>query len=281
MQEDRLNSKLPAPRIHLKAKKSLGQNFLTSEKILSAIVAAGEVVTGDAVLEIGPGKGSLTEKLLETGARVIAIEKDDRLVSLLSEKFGSNPHFTLIHGDILEKLQAISEKLGASYKIVANLPYYITGTFLEQVFALGNKPFLVVLLLQREVALRIVARDGKESILSMSVKAYGTPEYVQTVEARYFSPKPSIDSGILKITNISNGFFDEHRITEAAFFDIVKRGFAHKRKQLRGNLGISQESLVECGLPSDARAETLSKEQWACLIKETAKYQVPSAEEGQ
>ncbi len=253
----------------IRAKKSLGQNFLSAAPILSAIVEAGDVQPGDFVLEVGPGKGSLTEKLLIAGATVCAVEKDDRLIDPIRGKLGDNSHFSLIHKDILEALDdpLFREKLPETYKIIANLPYYITGTFLERVFSLEKPPAVMVLMLQKEVAERIVARDGKESILSMSVKAYGEPKYIKTVDAHYFTPKPKVDSAIIRVSAISKNFFTENELSEQSFFTVLKRGFAHKRKMLRGNLETTDEMLKKCDIPANARAENLTKEKWACLAR--------------
>ncbi len=159
------------------AKKSLGQNFLKSKRALSEIISAGEVNHDDLVLEIGPGQGALTEKILETGAKVIAVEKDDRLISLLNEKFikeTNSGQFTLIHGDILDLDLAFLKN--SEFKLIANIPYYITGLIFRK-FLEGNiQPSKIVIMVQKEIADRIIARDGKESLLSISVKAYGQPK---------------------------------------------------------------------------------------------------------
>lgn len=251
------------------AKKSLGQNFLNNPGALTKIVEAGELKPGEIVLEIGPGKGALTEKLLETGAKVIAVEKDDRLVPFLEEKYGKNPHFKLIHGDILElSLEKILSEGEKSFKIIANLPYYITGAFFEKVFSADMLPERIVVLLQKEVSERIVARDGKESILSQSIKAYGTPKYITTVSRGSFSPAPNVDSAVIQITQISKQRFLELEVSENAFFTVLKRGFAHKRKLLKGNLEVSEEVLVSCAIAPSARAEELTTRQWFCIAKQ-------------
>ena len=214
-------------------KKSFGQNFLTSPPAREAIVRAGHLTENDTVLEIGPGKGFLTEGLLATGASVIAVEKDRELITFLSEKFAKEKEagkFTLIEGDALTY-----EPPYTSYKLIANIPYYITGAILERFLSHERKPNTMVVLVQREVAERVVAREGKESILSIAVKVYGTPKIVHKVSAGSFFPKPKVDSAVLSIENISgSNFRDESH--ELVFFTLLKLGFSHKRKMLLSNV---------------------------------------------
>lgn len=219
------------------AKKSLGQNFLKSKAALRAMVEAAKS-EGITILEIGPGKGALTEFLLEQNVQVVAIEKDDRLIELLQEKFKENiasEQLRIIHGDALEfDPSTLISPTCTTYKIAANIPYYITGQFFKHYLSDTCQPQSIVVMVQKEVAHRIVARDKKESLLSLSVKCYGTPRAVMTVQKKYFSPAPKIDSAIIAVENISRDFFDT--ITEEHFFDLIKAGFAHKRKVLISNL---------------------------------------------
>ncbi|MBP6883806.1 MAG: ribosomal RNA small subunit methyltransferase A [Candidatus Pacebacteria bacterium] len=253
-------------KIH-KAKKSLGQNFLKSIPALNKIVEAGEVTLEDVVLEIGPGKGALTEKLLEKAGKVIAIEKDYELCHLLEEKFRKeiqDQKLILLREDILE-FQVEKNK---PYKIIANIPYNITGAILKKFLTEKNQPKLMVLMIQHEVAKRIVATDGKESILSISVKAYGEPKMILKVPARYFSPAPKVDSAVIAIKNISRQKFEENKVNEEKFWEIVKKGFAHKRKKLSGNLKgvVDFEFLEKFG---DQRAENLKLVDWIFLAQES------------
>ena len=167
------------------AKKSLGQNFLRNKSVVKNIVSASNLKNNDIVLEIGPGKGILTEELLKNSEKVIAIEKDDGLYKFLKEKFWEeieNKKLNLLHGDILkEKLP----KLG-KYKLISNIPYNITGEIIRKFLSGDNQPELITLLVQKEVAKRIVAADGKESILSISVKAYGKPKYIKKLVLEIF-----------------------------------------------------------------------------------------------
>ena len=267
--------------IEMRPKKSLGQNFLKSEAALRKIIEAGEIKLDDIILEIGPGKGALTAKLLEKAKIVIAVEKDDALFEFLKNKFAEKIRegkLILIHDDIL-KFQ-ISNYQFPKYKIIANIPYNITGAILKKFLTAENpsgvapsavdprasQPELMVLMLQHEVAQRIIARDNKESLLSVSVKAYGEPKMVMKVPARYFSPAPKVDSAIIAIKNISRKFFEKNEINEERFWKIVKAGFAHKRKKLGNNL---KNLINPIGLApvADKRAEDLTLSDWKELVK--------------
>ncbi len=252
---------------HIFAKKSLGQNWLVSQSALSKIVEAAEIKRGERVLEIGPGKGALTEKLLLAGAEVTAIEKDRRLTLPLQEKFEreiKNGQLTLLEADALKLPESLLADL-APYKLIANIPYYITGEIIRNFLESDFQPAKAVIMVQKEVAQRIVTSDGKQSILSISVKAYGAPRLVCTVPRGAFRPVPNVDSAILVISDISKNFFTN--ITEKDFFTIVKKGFAQKRKLLKSNLDISTEKLIECGLEEKARAEDLTLGEWQTLAE--------------
>lgn len=263
----------------MRAKKSLGQNFLKSEVALRKIIEAGEIKSSDTILEIGPGKGALTKKLLEKAALVIAVEKDQELFELLKEKFAkqiAQKKLILINEDILQiKPENYEFK---KYKIIANIPYNITGAILKKFLTEKNQPSSMVLMVQREVAKRIIARDKKESILSISVKAYGEPKLVMKVPARYFSPAPKVDSAIISINNISRKTFQEKNISEEKFWEIVKAGFAHKRKRLAGNLKLvlkknATETLKEAEIKENTRAEDVSLKQWLSIMEQAKSRQ--------
>lgn len=256
------------------AKKSLGQNFLNSKSVARDIVSAGELSSADTVLEIGPGKGFLTRELLSSGACIIAIEKDDRMIPFLEEKFAGEialGQLIIVHGDVMEEMKKNTLKLSAGYKLIANIPYYITGQIIRIFLETKTKPERMILMVQKEVATRIVARDKKESILSIAVKAYGMPKLIKKVPARYFTPAPKVDSAILAIENISDTNFKDTD-TEKLFFEIVHKGFAHKRKMLAGNLKeIFGENtlriLKDAGVTDNARAENVSLSQWLIIIE--------------
>lgn len=254
-----------------KAKKSLGQNFLKSKDALRKMCEAGEVNDKDIILEIGPGKGALTESLLEKGAKVFAVEKDRDLIDFLSEKFESeikSGKFILINDDILNfEINNIISKPN-QYKLIANIPYNITGAIFKKFLSSDFQPERMVLLVQKEVEERVVATDGKESILSLSVKAYGTPKYILKVHKRFFSPSPKVDSAIVAITNISKNNF-KNKDEEDNFFRVVRTGFAHKRKVLRKNLEILEnnphqvdEIFEKLGINPKTRAEDVDFGTW-------------------
>lgn len=277
----------------MRAKKSLGQNFLKSKEIINIIISTANINKNDIILEIGPGKGILTEKLLEKSKKVIAIEKDDNLIIFLEEKFEKyikSKELEIINIDVLDleinnkgiffnKKQIIK----SNYKIVANIPYYITGQIFKKFLSSNFQPQKMVLMVQKEVAKRIVD-NKKESILSLSVKVFGEPKYIKTVKSKYFSPEPKVDSAVLLINNISKNFFKELFLNsifnnkeiskkEDNFFKIIKTGFSHKRKFLIGNLGnIYNKRDLEIifekiKIPLKTRAENLNLEDWKNLVK--------------
>lgn len=266
----------------MKAKKSLGQHFLTSEGAVDSILDAADIAGDDIVLEIGPGKGVLTGKLLEDSQQVLAVEKDDSLYEFLKQKFESDVSsgkLILIHEDILEL--DLSKLTAKSYKLVANIPYNITGQIIRKFLEASFQPERMVLMVQKEVAERIVARrhgvstekgEGKESILSISVKAYGDPKYIQTVKAGSFFPIPNVDSAILLVENISKEFFQS--FTEEDFFKIVHAGFRSKRKKLSSNLSeMADKTKVfqafnKLHLDPNLRAEDAPLSTWKKLAEE-------------
>jgi 16S rRNA (adenine1518-N6/adenine1519-N6)-dimethyltransferase len=263
-------------------KKSLGQNFLKSEGALRQIIEAGEIKPSDTILEIGPGLGVLTEKILAKAGQVIAVEKDDRLIETLNEKFArevSSGKLKIVHADILEVSPQTLGLTDQNYKIIANIPYYITGEIFRKFLESNCEPNRLVVLVQKEVAVRITARDSKESILSNSVKCFGLPKIIDTVPRGAFVPAPNVDSAILLISQISKKFFEENKIKEKDFFTILHAGFAHKRKILLGNLkewlkkdgkGIENNLLTifsTLNLSEKIRAEDVPLQTWADLAK--------------
>ncbi len=267
------------------AKKSLGQHFLNSKHVLEQIITAGNLKSGENILEIGPGTGILTESLLKTGAIVTAVEKDARAFALLNEKFANeinSSQLKLIQGDILdEKLSAPNSFIPSSYALIANIPYYITGAILEKFLEHEPRPNRMVLLVQKEVADRIVARPeqstgkSKESVLSISVKVFGKPKVIAKVPPGAFTPPPTVDSAILAINNISadnfNQILPKNPDAISLFFKIVKTGFAHKRKFLKRNLEEilpkEKTDLVwkNLNLNEKVRAEDLSPDEWVAI----------------
>jgi 16S rRNA (adenine1518-N6/adenine1519-N6)-dimethyltransferase len=272
-------------QICCRVKKSLGQNFIKSEPALRMMCSSGEINSKDIILEIGPGKGALTDKLLLLSKQVIAIEKDKELYELLKEKYQKeikNKKLFLINDDILHFNPQSFKLKKNNYKIIANIPYNITGAILKKFLSDETQPERMVLLVQKEVAERIIARKKKESILSLSINAYGIPKYEMKVHKRYFSPSPKVDSAIISIKDISRKKF-KNKQDEENFFKIIKAGFAHKRKFLSSNLS-SLAKYMEVGLPymgevfekvkidKNARAEDVKLDQWLILNKLLSPY---------
>lgn len=263
-----------------KRSPKLGQHFLTSTDIAHAVAEAGKITPGETVLEVGPGKGMLTHELLSLGAKVLAIEKDPSLAKVLRETFASEIHdlrFTIYEGDARGLFSTFNFPLSTSYKVIANIPYYITGELLRMFLTAEHQPTTIVFLVQKEVAERI-SKSKKESLLSLSVKAYGTPRYVRTVKAGSFSPPPAVDSAILAIENISHKNFNTTiygGIAEEKFFELLHTGFAAKRKTLAGNLRKSghpmstfTEVWKKLKLDQKVRAEDVPLEKWLALARD-------------
>ncbi len=252
------------------AKKSLGQNFLMHPQTAERIVLAAALPEDAVVLEIGPGTGMLTRALLESAKKVIAVEADDALAPELRETFAAEIRegkLDILHEDIRN---VESTSIEGEYHVVANIPYYITGEIIRQFLSAEHKPKSMTVLVQKEVAERIARNKGKESILSVSVKVYGTPEYCFTVPRGAFRPAPSVDSAVLAIRAISSESFPS-RMAEEYFFTLLKAGFAHKRKRLAKNLEVCASSadiiaaMSEIGLTPNTRSEDVTIPQWKKL----------------
>lgn len=246
-----------------RAKKSLGQNFLMHARIAERIALSAELTPETVVFEIGPGTGMLTAELLKLAKRVIALEADADLIPVLQERFAdaiAEGRLELIEGDV--RTFAITT-LPMPYALVANIPYYLTGEIFRRFLETTHQPSSVTLLVQKEVAERI-ARAKKESILSLSVKAYGEPKYAFTVPRGAFNPAPNVDSAVLTIRNISRSHFAT-RAMEEKFYALVHAGFAHKRKYVRNNL--LEAGLEVAGIPEKARAEDLPLTEWLALAQ--------------
>jgi 16S rRNA (adenine1518-N6/adenine1519-N6)-dimethyltransferase len=258
----------------IEAKKSLGQNFLNNPRIPEWMADASNLRSGDFVLEIGPGTGMLTREFLKRGAQVVAVETDARAISVLGESFAEaigDGRLVLVHADIREvSLTDIGMQCG-NYKLIANIPYYLSGHLFRMFLEGSCQPETLVFLTQREVAKRI-ARDSKESLLSLGVKAYGTPQYVTTVSRGNFTPQPNVDSAIIRVTNISKDNFKN--IKEDDFFELLHLGFASKRKQLLGNLSKKwgRDMLLEIfstlEIREDVRGEDLGLHIWLQLASQ-------------
>lgn len=263
------------------AKKSLGQHFLTSPVVPGWMCDAAALQAGEKVLEIGPGTGVLTREILARGADVIALEADLRAIVALKETFReeiAEKRLFLIHTDVRTlDLAAIPGITDHGYTVVANIPYYLSGFLFRTILESSAQPKRLVFLVQREVAKRVVGgvhTGGKESLLSLSVKAYGVPSYVKTVSRGHFSPAPKVDSAIVCVEGISRNRFTA--CDPDLFFHILRLGFGQKRKQLLGNLSkeFKKEELVHIfsthGVPVSARAEDLPLETWLSLAADLA-----------
>lgn len=254
-----------------------GQNFLIDEIVLEDIVDAAGVKAGDKILEIGPGIGNLTRKLLERGASVLAVEKDPKFLPILhrlKKDFKKTLRFEIadaLEYNFQDYFKALPGK--AEYKVVANIPYYVTGKILQMLLSANFKPESITVLAQKEVAQNVVAGPGKLSILGISVQLFGRPALVRTVPARAFYPAPKVDSAVLRIELFKKLPFELEN--EKKFFGILHACFAGKRKQLhntlKNNLQISKERVEEilkqAEIPSAARPQELSIQQWLALTK--------------
>jgi len=252
-----------------------GQHFLISESSLSKIIQAAEPQKDDTVLEIGAGFGTLTVELLQRVKKVIAVELDKRMISALKRLAAVNKSLTLIKGDIFEQWPIISPRLvDYQYKLVANLPYNITSLVLRNFLEQKPRPSQMTLLVQREVAERVVAKPGKMSLLSVAVQFFGNPEIISFIPSRHFWPQPEVNSAILRIQGIGQdvgGYKKLLRGVELSrFFILVKTGFSAKRKQLHNNFAAglrinnkkAREILIASGIDPISRAQNLSIEQW-------------------
>jgi 16S rRNA (adenine1518-N6/adenine1519-N6)-dimethyltransferase len=276
---------LPDPRAILRAyglrpNKRLGQHFLIDRAHLARIVAAAELQRSDTVLEVGPGLGVLTAALARGAGRVVAVEVDPGMLHVLRATVGARPNVSLVAADVLKAapdalIGATAAPPGrlAGYKVVANLPYQITSPCLRHVLAARVQPVLAVVMVQKEVADRILAGPGDLSVLAVSVQFYARPSRVSIVPAAAFYPRPEVDSSVLRL--------DVHDAPPvpvedvAAFFRTVRAGFGQKRKQLRNSLsaglGIAPAEaaavLEAAGVDPRRRAETLDLAEWAAVTR--------------
>jgi 16S rRNA (adenine1518-N6/adenine1519-N6)-dimethyltransferase len=264
---------------HLRSKKGLGQHFLVDPQAVLKIVGAAEIDEGDTVLEVGPGPGTLTVPLAQRAGEVIAVEIDDRMLDPLRELLQGHDNVRVVHGDILE--QDVAALVGhRSFKVVANLPYYITSAVLRHFLESSLRPRLLVVTVQREVANRIVGRPDRRSrhkqsarmsLMAVSVQFYGTPRIVARIPAGAFRPMPQVDSTVVRIDTYDPLPWDV--LDERTLFQVARAGFAQSRKQLRNALqnglclpGEEVSAALEAsGIDGRRRAETLSVADWVAL----------------
>jgi len=238
----------------IKPLKKLGQHFLIDKQVVKKLISTANIKKQDTILEIGPGKGILTEELNKK-ARVIAIEKDTRLAELLKDKFN------VLNQDILKYTPDFK-----NYKIVSNLPFYIAAPVIRKFLEINNPPREMVLIVQKEVAQRICAKPPDMSILAVSVQIYAKTEIISYIGKESFSPKPKVDCAIIKITPYNKKIKDH-------FFKVVKVGFSHPRKKLINNLSsiAKKQNLLKIfdklKLDTNIRAERLNLDDWIALSK--------------
>jgi 16S rRNA (adenine1518-N6/adenine1519-N6)-dimethyltransferase len=261
---------------NLQPSKGLGQNFLVDQAVLAKIVAAAELTPSDVVLEIGAGVGTMTERLAHAAGRVVAVELDQRLIPVLQSVLAGFDNVTLVQGDILAlDPAALVSACGSQYKVVANLPYYITSAVLRHLLEAPLKPQRVVITVQREVAERIVAGPGEMSLLAVSVQFYGQPQLLFGVKPGSFYPSPEVQSAVVRVdlydappVPVGEGGAD-------ALFRVVRAGFSQRRKQLRNTLaaGLRRSpdevaaKLQAAGVDPHRRAQTLSLEEWGRVAR--------------
>ncbi|MEX0918300.1 MAG: 16S rRNA (adenine(1518)-N(6)/adenine(1519)-N(6))-dimethyltransferase RsmA [Candidatus Paceibacterota bacterium] len=258
-------------------KKSLGQHFLNSPLVPQWMCDAAELSAGELVVEVGPGTGALTREILARGARVVALEADRRAIAVLEDSFPeevASGQLTLHCVDMRTFDLATLALPDGGYKVVANIPYYLSGFLLRTFLEHAAQPQMIVFLIQKEVAKRITSslkRNEKESLLSLSVKCYGTPTYVRTVTRGHFTPPPKVDSAIVAVGDISRERLDG--LDAQAFFHVLHLGFGKKRKQLLGNLAAEYPRpelthiFSTLSLPLTVRAEDIDLATWRALVK--------------
>jgi 16S rRNA (adenine1518-N6/adenine1519-N6)-dimethyltransferase len=287
-------------KYNIRPSRRRGQNFLIDKKVLEKIIQAANLSRSDLILEIGPGLGVLTKELARRVRKVIAVELDSRLVRVLKKEMEDYGNVEIIEGDIL-KLQITNSKFqirnsrqiqnskkwqATSYKLIANLPYQITSPVLHKFLTEEPKPYEMILMVQKEVAERIISKPGKMNLLSILVQFYAQPELITYVSKNSFWPRPKVDSALIKISLINGRFFrryspEKKKFMEKEFFKIVRLGFKNRRKQLRNNLAaslkIEKEKLEKIfkvlNLPFSARAQELSLEKWVSLSNLLLKFQ--------
>jgi len=250
-----------------KPKKSLGQNFLIDKNILQKIIEASDIKSTDIILEVGPGVGTLTQELAKKAKQVIAVEKDKAMIEILKENLKDFKNVEIINEDIL-KFKVPNLK----YKVVANIPYYLTSPLIRKFLEEGTLPQEIILMIQKEVAERICAKVPDMNLLAVSVQFYAEPKIAFNVSKNCFWPIPKVDSAIIKITPRVNS----DNISPNLFFKIVKAGFSQPRKQIGGNLSKMlkikkpeiDDILIKNNITPNQRAETLTISDWKNLTRE-------------
>lgn len=257
---------------NLHISKKLGQNFLIRKDVVDAIVGAGEVSSHDSVLEIGPGIGTLTQGLAETGAAITAVELDRKLLDVLSKTLAGYDNIRVVHGDIL-KLDISREMSDKPFKVIANLPYYITTPIIMMLLEKRLPIEVLVTMVQKEVAQRIVAKPGGKEYgaLSVAVQYYTEPEIIMNVSPNSFIPAPAVESAVVRCRVRKE---PPVSVDEKAFFRIVKAAFSQRRKTFSNTLkgaGFSKDMITDIlnisGIDGNRRGETMSMEEFAAVAQ--------------
>lgn len=252
--------------------KKLGQNFLISKKFLKKIIETADLSKNDVVLEIGPGIGNLTKEIAKRVKKVIAIEKDQKMIEVLKDLLDNLDikNVKIIKGDILKiDFKKILSKI-KFYKVVANIPYYLTSPLIRKFLESDFLPERIILTIQKEVAQRICAKPPRMNLLAVATQFYAKVEIISYISKKFFWPSPKVDSAIIKITP-----FKKYEIEKNLFFKIVKAGFSHPRKKLINNFSKNlkidknkiKEILLKNNINPDQRAETLTLDNWVSLTK--------------
>ncbi len=251
----------------MRAIKKLGQNFLTDKRVISKIISSLDIQKGDTILEIGPGKGIITKEILKKTDDLIIVEKDSRLINDL-KKLSPSKKFKVIEGDIRDILESITKNI-KNYKIIGNIPYYLTGYIFRLIQKLKNPPKSIVFVVQKEVASRIsVGNKENKNQLAMIISLWAKPKIVSKIRRDSFSPKPKVDSAILRLEVIPK---KKREKNEDEIIDLIKLGFRHPRKTIFNNLRSEYDNdflekvFEDISWNKKVRAEDLRREDWLVL----------------
>ncbi len=254
-------------------RKALGQHFLSDNRIVARIIAAADLGPQEVVVEVGPGRGALTRRLVQSAGRVIAIEKDPQLAASLAARLSNPANLVTAEDDARTADIATLVGPGAAYKVVANLPYYAANPIIRRFLESEPKPAIAVVMVQREVAQSMAAAPGSMSLLSVAVQFYARPRIVCQVPPRAFHPPPKVSSSVVRLDVLSQPALEVK--DPQGFFDFVRAGFSAPRKQLRNSLGqglrasgeLAGEILASANVDARRRAETLALEEWGQLYQ--------------
>ncbi len=262
-------------RLGIEPKKSLGQNFMVEPNAVQRVADAAKLTPSDAVLEIGAGLGALTDVLAKQARRVVALEIDNRFLDYLYSRYAHAPHVQIVQADVLDTdLRLLMGEDADDYKVVANVPYYITSAILRHLLESSAPPSLIVMTVQREVAERIIAQPGEMSLLAVSVQFYGRPSLVARLSPANFYPRPEVESAILRVTPHPEGPPVPHNEAEA-FFRVVRAGFSQPRKQVKNSLAAglltsadeAARWLEQAGIDPRRRPEKLGVDDWVRIYR--------------